>query len=183
MKKGLKIITVFSAAVIISAAIPEICITDYEHNTVVYAEDSATEDYTISYTYQIVDSEAEITGFSVDGGNSETKYRFILPDEIEGVPVTKISSNAFGHCDNLISVVLPENLKEIGVRAFYDCNNLAEVKFNDSLEIIGDSAFNKSGFGCKSRNRHFLFKSACFGKASGRSGRNQCKYVFVMLFT
>lgn len=45
----------------------------------------------------------------------------------------------------LISVVIPDSVAEIGVNAFEDCASMREVKIGDSVKKIGDFAF----FGCR----------------------------------
>lgn len=53
---------------------------------------------------------------------------------------------AFEACTGLESIILPDALKEIGLRTFKDCKNLQWIKLNDSLEVIGDKTFE----GCES---------------------------------
>ena len=89
----------------------------------------------------------------------------VIPDTIEGKPVTKIyimafgateiksvdiSDNiididyaAFGHCENLESVRFGENVKNIGEGAFASCTSLKEVYLPKKLESLGDKAFRK----------------------------------------
>lgn len=47
-----------------------------------------------------------------------------IPEEIEGLPVTKIAPYAFYNNLDLTEVKLPKTVKEIGKAAFYKCNNL-----------------------------------------------------------
>lgn len=53
----------------------------------------------------------------------------------------KINDDAFAHNTNLVSAVLPEGLKEIGVRAFYACHSLSKLVLPKSVKRIGVNAF------------------------------------------
>ncbi|MGN1040260.1 MAG: leucine-rich repeat protein [Candidatus Fimimonas sp.] len=60
--------------------------------------------------------------------------------------VISIGNSAFQKCDNLTSIVIPENITSIGYAAFLLCSNLANVKIPNSVTTIGDHAFR----GCSS---------------------------------
>lgn len=68
------------------------------------------------------------------------RYRVIIPEEIEGIPVKSISDNAFKDDEFLKEVVLPDGLNEIGAYAF-SCPNLETINLPDSLVAIGIAAF------------------------------------------
>ncbi len=62
--------------------------------------------------------------------------------------LTAIDDNAFYHCDNLVSNVIPKNVKTIGKSAFYPSitagssnSSLASVVLPDGLVSIGANAF------------------------------------------
>lgn len=59
------------------------------------------------------------------------------------VPATveKIGEYAFLGNERLVTVELPESLREIGARAFADCDNLRNVNIPSQLTVIGASAF------------------------------------------
>lgn len=94
--------------------------------------DSAEEKFVIDGT-EIVEISLSESGFkfsvrnntvTVHGINENTFVKLIIPEEIEGLPVTRIASEAFYNIDNIIEVVLPSTIKEIGERAFYNCKKL-----------------------------------------------------------
>lgn len=66
-----------------------------------------------------------------------------IPASYNGLPVTKIAPFAFEGNNEIIKVVIPDSIKEIGYKAFYNCNSLTTVEFADSstLEIIEQEAF------------------------------------------
>ena len=65
----------------------------------------------------------------------------VIPDTIEGNPVISIGDNAFGDCENLISITIPEGVTSIGIRAFWSCTSLASITIPESVTTIDDNAF------------------------------------------
>ncbi|MGN0442311.1 MAG: leucine-rich repeat protein [Acutalibacteraceae bacterium] len=87
------------------------------------------------FEYKITNGEICITKYN---GNADT---VVIPEEIDGIPVRSISDRVFYNNKNISSLVLSENLREIGEYAFGYCSNLSEIKILYGLETIGDSAF------------------------------------------
>lgn len=58
-----------------------------------------------------------------------------------------IPASVFENCKKLNTVVIGNNIKEIGPKAFHGCTQLKQVLFlpTSSLETIDDSAFQKTG--------------------------------------
>jgi len=71
----------------------------------------------------------------------------IIPAEIAGRPVKSIGRDAFGFCESLESITIPdsvvsiENGFKLGRGAFEGCHSLTSVYLPDGLENIGNSAF------------------------------------------
>ena len=89
--------------------------------------------------------------YSVDYNGNATIVQYsgdsavlILPEDIEGNPVTKIGSNAFKSKTSLTSVTFPSGLISIGSSAFYGCTGISSLSFPEGLQEIGSSAF----YGC-----------------------------------
>lgn len=78
---------------------------------------------------------------SIHGIDENTLVKLIIPEEIEGLPVTRIASEAFYNMDNIIEVVLPSTIKEIGERAFNNCKKLEKINLPSGLERIESYAF------------------------------------------
>ena len=70
----------------------------------------------------------------------------IIPDTIEGNPVTSIGDSAFEGCDRLKSITIPDSVTGIGEGAFFNCSSLTSITIPDSVTSIGTYAF----FGCSS---------------------------------
>lgn len=70
----------------------------------------------------------------------------VIPETIDGLPVTEIGEHVFGKDENLLHVVIPDTVTLIDKGAFTACTNLQTVKMSETVEFIGESAF----FGCLS---------------------------------
>ena len=89
--------------------------------------------------------------YSVDSNGNATIVKYsgssstlVIPESIEGNPVTKIGSNAFKSNTTLTSITFPSGLISIGSSAFYGCTGLSSPAFPAGLQEIGSSAF----YGC-----------------------------------
>ena len=88
-------------------------------------------------TYQINDGEVIITGCdrSISGD-------IVIPDTIEGYPVTAIGDEAFLNCYMVKSIEIPNSVKTIGRGAFSFCYELESIIIPDGVSAIDDFAFN-----------------------------------------
>ena len=87
---------------------------------------------------ELEDGEYVVTGLIAGA----TQTDIIIPSEINGIPVAKIADGAFdvNNKYRLKSVVLGENITEIGKRAFYGTD--VEIKnLPNSIKVIGEEAF------------------------------------------
>lgn len=85
-------------------------------------------------TYMKYDDYVEITGCD------KSVEAVIIPDEIEGLPVTGIDKFTF-YRSNLSSVVISKNVTSIGDWAFEESPNLISVTIPDGVTHIGKGAF------------------------------------------
>ena len=86
------------------------------------------------------------TCYSVVGIGSCTDIELKIPSHHNNLPVTRISYNAFYELENIISVIVPNGVKEIQGGAFRNCINLTSVEIPNSVTDIGMEAF----YGCSS---------------------------------
>lgn len=87
------------------------------------------------FKYQINDEQITITCWK-----QYYSEEVIIPESIEGFPVTRIGAEAFKSCEP-IKVILPGTILEIGERAFSPCR-IEAIRFSKGLKVIGKEAFN-----------------------------------------
>ncbi|MGN1328261.1 MAG: fibronectin type III domain-containing protein [Eubacterium sp.] len=127
-----KFLSLFMSAVILVGTISGINIT-------VSAEELTSGDF--SYCVLSDNNKtAEISGYAGSEAN------LTIPSEIDGYAVTSIGTFAFTENTDLISVTLPNGIKNIGGAAFAFCQNITDIKLNSDLKYIADEVF----FGCTS---------------------------------
>mgnify|MGYP001161192086 FL=1 len=87
--------------------------------------------------------------FEISGNNAVivrytgTAENFIIPDEIEGIPVTEIRARAFENCSSLKSITIGGNVTTIGKWAFSGCTGITSIEIPEKVESIGNLAFDK----------------------------------------
>ena len=96
----------------------------------------------------------DFTFENTDGGICITGYKgknvtLVIPSEIGGQTVVKISDGAFKNITTLRAVCVPESVKSIGFGAFDGCEGLVTLKLPYSAaiyEIQGDNSSKTNGF-------------------------------------
>ena len=86
------------------------------------------------FTYDVVDDSVIITGYT----GSETTI--VVPSQIDGLNVYKISDNAFKDNKNITSLTVNSGIKDIGASAFENCTALATISLPDTIIHIGEKA-------------------------------------------
>ncbi len=125
------------------------------------AEYITDDDIYEDFIYEIINDEAVIK-YGMGSVDS------VIPNEINGYPVTKISDYAFENFTLLETVKLNENLKEIGEYGFGYCARLTEINFPENLEKINNRAF----YQCSSLENVTILSSV---KSLGKLAFAQCK--------
>ena len=91
------------------------------------------------FIYEVTPSNTvTIAGYLVDTAPGGT---VVVPETIEGLPVTIIASWAFKSANIITNITLPETLVEIRDKAFYDNDGISSITIPDSVVEIGESAF------------------------------------------
>ena len=86
------------------------------------------------YLYRLEDGNAVITGY--EGALPDEP---VIPDTLDGHPVTEIGVNAFKQA-SISKISLPAGLKRIEDNAF-NCSSLREIDLPDGIEYIGEHVF------------------------------------------
>ena len=89
--------------------------------------------------YIVSDGEVIIRGY-----NPTISGHIVLPDKIEGYPVTRIAVSAFFGCETITGVVIPESVTVIMDSAFKNCKNLETAVLPDKLTELKNGVF----YGC-----------------------------------
>ncbi|MBE7079207.1 MAG: leucine-rich repeat domain-containing protein [Clostridiales bacterium] len=67
--------------------------------------------------------------------------KVVIPDEVDGIPVTKIQHQAFLNDARLTEIVIPDSVTFIDEAAFGNCVNLTSVTLGNGIITIADNAF------------------------------------------
>lgn len=90
------------------------------------------------YTYTIADSKATITKYTGAGGD------VTIPDILGGYPVSAICTTNYYNSvfpNNLVSIILPESVINVGAFAFYGCSSLSSITMRGNITSIDLYAF------------------------------------------
>lgn len=93
----------------------------------------------LPFTFQEGPDGVTITGYT------GTDSQVVIPESINGLPVTAIADRAFLGRSGITSVTLPDTLISIGDNAFARMDALTSVVIPDSVESIGYAAFRGCG--------------------------------------
>ncbi len=93
----------------------------------------------ITYKKSVDGTYAIATGY--DPFVSDYAKRAVIASTYEGVPVKSIANSAFSGINNLMEVVIPEGVTNIGNNAFLHCGYLTKITLPNSLEIAGINPF------------------------------------------
>ena len=121
----------------------------------------------VGFEYEIDEAQGAVT---ITGIGTYKHEWIIIPEKIEGYPVTAIGDYAFMNNSNITTINFPYTLEYIGIGAFYnctnllgvvnfehskvthiqdyafqDCTNLSEIQLPNTVISIGNHAFENSG--------------------------------------
>lgn len=93
--------------------------------------------------YSVVNDGVQIgnTNLSSAAVSTDVSGRLVLPDTLEGLPVTEIGPFAFCGCTGLTEVILPTSVTNIGESAFCGCAQLTGINLPQGVISLGKNAF------------------------------------------
>ena len=127
-----RILSVLAATALSIGAVPQSTIT-LKPVLTACAEADAAE----NFNYSVSNDGTYVTITKCISSDSD----IVVPDTIEGLPVTAIGSQAFMKNETIVRVVLPDTITEIGFMAFSQCANLQTINMPLALKTIGGTAF------------------------------------------
>lgn len=162
---GLKRIITAAAALLlipgINTAVPQ---------SISFAESGAVSASDDSFEYRVYDDHAAVTRCTASGSAA------VVPESIEGVPVTSVEKYAFLSCE-ADAVVFPETVKEIQEQALYG-NSLKKVTIMAEDCKIADSGETICNFIEERKNKGgYLLKPRFWGAIIGDEGSSAQKYA------
>ena len=87
-------------------------------------------------SYSVTDNEATIIDC-----NTSASGELLIPNSIEGNPVTSIGVDTFSDCTSLTGITIPSSVTSIEIRAFDRCTSLASVTIPGGITRIANGAF------------------------------------------
>lgn len=87
------------------------------------------------FTHEVINGKVKIVRCDTAASGAVT-----VPASIDGKPVVSIGDCAFGLCDGLTKITIPDGVKYIGENAFAGCTKVTSIELPDSVQYIG-SAF------------------------------------------
>ena len=93
------------------------------------------------YYYIIDDNTLEVSSFGENSYSGNVTIPARVTVNGKSYQVTKIGTDAFYYCDNLVSINMPNTIKSIDRHAFYGCSKLKSITIPESVTSIDDEAF------------------------------------------
>ncbi|SFA89597.1 Leucine rich repeat-containing protein [Acetitomaculum ruminis DSM 5522] len=91
-------------------------------------------------SYEIISDKDHNKTVTITGCDKNAKS-VVIPEKIENYTVTKIASGAFLSCSKVISIKIPESVKEIGSKSFSNCTSLEEINIPTEVKDLQSGAF------------------------------------------
>ena len=94
-------------------------------------------DYTLADTQGLVfELNQDGNSYAITGVGSVTAETIVVPATYNGKPVTVVADKAF-YAINVVTLILPDSITEIGEYAFADCIHLTRIYIPEGVKSIG----------------------------------------------
>ncbi|MEE1126249.1 MAG: Ig-like domain-containing protein [Acutalibacteraceae bacterium] len=142
--KGKKFLAVLMSALIISTT--TVCSTSvsaYKEDNTVVSEADTKLSYTVggeTFYYDVTDNKVTILVYEGNGKN------VVIPNEIDGMPVTEIYVYAFAKGESFNSITIPKNVKYFPIEIFDRSYNIKEIIVdpeNSNYSSVNGVLYNK----------------------------------------
>ncbi|MBQ3093616.1 MAG: leucine-rich repeat domain-containing protein, partial [Clostridia bacterium] len=87
------------------------------------------------FEYEVENGQATIIGYS------GLATHLTVPSKLGGYPVVSIGDYAFGFCESLESVTIPDSVTTIADYAFSFCSSLTSVTLGNGVKTMGEGVF------------------------------------------
>ena len=111
-------------------------------------------------------SEIKTWGYTLVSGKATDVYPIkdsvkigsvVIPNTIDGYPVTSIRDSAFASCTGITAVTFPSSLTRLEEHAFFLCTGLTKVVIPYNVNYIGEFAF----YNCSGVSDTYIFNKNC----------------------
>ena len=119
------------------------------------------------FVYVSNGSEIQINGYK------GTASDLVIPDEIDGQPVTRIGPQAFSNCETIRTVQLPSHLVEIGDMAFGYLDLEGILVLPNTLEKVGGHAFQST------KLTGLVIQSSCKLEVNAFANISELEFIYV----
>lgn len=102
-----------------------------------FSQSAAADEVFGDYEYKVMDN-----GTIVINKYKGDAAELVIPDNINGIPVTRIGGMAFSEKKSLESITFPDSITYIGGWAFWLCSGLKNVTLPKGLTVIEEYTFN-----------------------------------------
>ncbi len=101
----------------------------------------SAEEETETFNYENLDYQIADDGHIIITNCYQNEINCVVPEEIDGAPVTEIADSAFSECYFMETLTLPDSIDTIGRQAFSACTALESIDMPAEIKSIGAGAF------------------------------------------
>ena len=112
------------------------------------------------------------SGYYSVSGYSGTDVNVYIPYYYYGLPVKKVTTNAFRYNTSIAWVYLPDSITELESECFMSCSNLERIRLSSGLHTLPSYAFSQSGLVILNGEYITALEHSCFRGCESFTGFN-----------